>query len=346
MLRRRVALKVPRPEVLATPEFRRRFLREAEAASRLDHPHIVPVYEVGEEGPVCYIASAYCEGLTLAQWLQTQTKPVPVRVASRLVAVLAAAVAHAHERGILHRDLKPGNILLQQRDNNALAPGASSDELGFLPRICDFGLAKLLDQVSEETRSGVPIGSPAYMAPEQASGRLREHGHGTDVYALGVILYELLTGRPPYRGESDLETLRMIADLDPPSPRATRPNLPRDLETIVLKCLEKEPSRRYPSALELTADLHRFLDGRAVHARPVSIWQHVGKWARRRPMHAALATVLGVGVLAILAAVAWKRVRDDEYRTVVDRCAESRPIRKASAPRPMSRSCCSTTTKW
>ncbi len=323
MLGRRVALKVPRPEVLVTPEFRRRFLREAEAASRLDHPHIVPVYEVGEEGPACFIASAYCEGLTLAQWLQTQTKPVPVRVASRLVAVLAAAVAHAHERGILHRDLKPGNILLQEREGNALALGGSSEELGFLPRICDFGLAKLLDQVSEETRSGVPIGSPAYMAPEQASGRLREHGPGTDIYALGVILYELLTGRPPHRGETDLETLRMICDLDPPSPRALRPNLPRDLERIVLKCLEKRPSRRYASAWELTADLHRFFDGKPVHARPISMLARAGKWGRRRPMHAALAMMVGVGVLAILAVLGWKRVRDDDYRSVVDRSRQS-----------------------
>ncbi len=323
MLGRRVALKVPRPEVLVTPEFRRRFLREAEAASRLDHPHIVPVYEVGEEGPVCYIASAYCEGLTLAQWLRGQTKPVPVRVASRLVAVLAGAVAHAHERGILHRDLKPGNILLQQREGTALTPGGPNDDLGFLPRICDFGLAKLLDQVSEETRSGVPIGSPAYMAPEQASGRLREHGPGTDVYALGVILYELLTGRPPHRGETDLETLRMIADLDPPSPRALRPGLPRDLERIVLKCLEKGPGRRYSSALELTADLHRFLDGKPVHARPVSVWAHAGKWGRRRPMHAALALIVGAGVLAILAVLDWKRVRDADYRSVVDRSRQS-----------------------
>ena len=335
VLGRRVALKVPRPEVLVTPEFRRRFLREAEAASRLDHPHIVPVYEVGEEGPVCYIASAYCEGSTLAQWLHTQTKPVPVRVASRLVAVLAAAVAHAHERGILHRDLKPGNILLQQQEGNVLTAGGPRDELGFLPRICDFGLAKLLDQASEETRSGVPIGSPAYMAPEQASGRLREHGHGTDVYALGVILYEILTGRPPHRGETDLETLRMIADLDPPSLRALRPGLPRDLERITLKCLEKRPGRRYSSTSELTADLHRYLDGKPVHARPVSVWERAGKWARRRPMHAALVMVVCIGGFATMSVLGWKRVRDDEYRSVLDRSHGSKLKPTTGSPSPI-----------
>ena len=228
-------------------------------------------------------------------------------------------MAHAHERGILHRDLKPGNILLQQRDGSALAPGGPRDELGFLPRICDFGLAKLLDQVSEETRSGVPIGSPAYMAPEQASGRLREHGPGTDVYALGVILYEILTGRPPHRGETDLETLRMIADLDPPSLRALRPGLPRDLERTTLKCLEKRPGRRYSSTSELTADLLRYLDGKPVHARPVSVWERAGKWARRRPMHAVLVLVVCIGGFATISVLGWKRVRDDEYRSVLDR---------------------------
>ncbi len=245
VLRRQVALKVPRPEVLVTPEVRRRFLREAEAASRLDHPHIVPVHEVGQEGPICYIAAAYCEGPTLAAWLRLQTTPVPIRVASRLVGDLAAAVAHAHQRGILHRDLKPGNILLERREAALLSKDSVRHDLGFIPRICDFGLAKLLDQVSQDTRSGMPIGSPAYMAPEQAAGRVREHGPATDVYALGVILYELLTGTLPHRGETDLETLRLVSDQDPLSPRALRPGLPRDLETIVLKCLEKRPAARY-----------------------------------------------------------------------------------------------------
>ncbi len=323
VLGRQVALKVPRPEVLVTPEVRRRFLREAEAASRLDHPHIVPVYEVGEEGPICYIASAYCEGPTLAQWLRLQTGSVPVRLATRLVAVLSAAVAHAHERGILHRDLKPSNILLQRSDGSPSARDEVCHELGFVPRICDFGLAKLLDQVSQETRSGVPIGSPEYMAPEQAAGRLREQGPATDVYALGVILYELLTGRPPHRGETDLETLRLVTDQDPPSPRALRPGLPRDLETIALKCLEKRPARRYSSASELAADLQRFLDGKPVGARPVPAWQHAGKWARRRPVHATLAVVLGAFVLAIVGGLEWARARekrhDDALRASEDR---------------------------
>ena len=163
VLRRQVALKVPRPEVLVSREMRLRFLREAEAASRFDHPNIVTVYEVGQEGAICYIASAYCEGMTLAEWLRLQTAPVPVRLACRLIATLSAAVLHSHERGILHRDLKPGNILLTRQPGET--PGA--DEPGFSPRICDFGLAKLLDQASKETRSGFPVGSPDYMAPNK-----------------------------------------------------------------------------------------------------------------------------------------------------------------------------------
>jgi WD40 repeat protein/serine/threonine protein kinase len=318
VLGRRVALKVPRPEVLVTPEVRRRFLREAEAASRLDHPHIVPVYEVGEEGPICYIASAYCEGLTLAQWLRQQTVAVPIRLASRLAATLAVAVAHAHERGIVHRDLKPSNILLQQCESITSTSEPVYDELGLVPRICDFGLAKLLDQVSRETRSGVPIGSPVYMAPEQASGRPREHGPATDVYALGVILYELLTGQPPHRGETDLETLRLVCEQDPPSPRALRPGLPRDLETIALKCLEKRPTGRYSSAIELANDLQRFLDGRPVLARPVPPWERARKWVKRRPAHAALAAALAALGLAAMGGLEWTRVHNEVLRQAHD----------------------------
>jgi len=335
VLGRQVALKVPRPEVLVTPEFRRRFLREAEAASRLDHPHIVPVYEVGEEGPICYIASAYCEGLTLAEWLRRQTSPVPIVTAARLVAVLAGAVAHAHQRGILHRDLKPGNILLRRLDGSQSASEAKCHGLGFFPRICDFGLAKLLDQESHETCSGVAIGSSRYMAPEQAAGRLREHGPATDVYALGVILYELLTGRPPLRGETDLETLRLVSDQDPPRPRDLRPGLPRDLETITLKCLEKRPKGRYATAAELTEDLQRFLDGKPVHARPVPAWARAGKWARRRPVHATLAVVLGNVLLAVPAGLEWTRAREKQYSDVI-RVALDRSRRGEEEARDLS----------
>ena len=332
VLGRQVALKVPRPEVLITPEVRRRFVREAEAASRLDHPNVVPVYEVGEEGLICYIASAYCEGVTLAHWLRLQKVSVPIRVAARLVLDLAAAVAHAHERGILHRDLKPGNILLQRRVGGRSTTDQACPDLDFHPRICDFGLAKLLDQVSQDTRSGMPIGSAAYMAPEQAAGRVHEHGPATDVYALGVVLYELLTGTPPHRGETDLETLRLVADQDPRSPRALRPGVPRDLETIALKCLEKRPAQRYLSARELCADLQRFLDGRPVKSRPVAPWARAGKWAKRRPIHAALAAVLGAGAVAVAVGLEWGRVREKRYLDEL-RAAEDRSRRNETEAR-------------
>jgi eukaryotic-like serine/threonine-protein kinase len=330
-LGRRVALKVPRPEVLAAPDVRVRFLREAEAASRLDHPHIVPVFEVGAEGPICFIASAYCEGPTLAHWLRGQTALIPVRMAARLVAVLSRAVEHAHARGTLHRDLKPGNILLQPLNESPSLSGSACRDLGFFPRICDFGLAKLLDQVSQETRTGVPIGSPQYMAPEQAGGRLREHGPATDIYALGVVLYELLTGRPPHRGETDLETLRLVSDQDPASPRALRPGLPRDLETITLKCLEKRPARRYSGAAELAGDLERFLDGRPVLARPVSPLERVAKWARRRPVHAALSLILAIVVAAVPIGLQGLRLRESRYTVAVRAALERSRVSEADA---------------
>jgi WD40 repeat protein/tRNA A-37 threonylcarbamoyl transferase component Bud32 len=316
-LRRQVALKVPRAEVLALASVRRRFLREAEAASRLDHPNIVPVYEMGEEGPVLYIASAYCQGPTLAEWLRQRTTPMPWGEVARLARVLAEAVAHAHGRGILHRDLKPSNILLPRGEYTASANGGGGRGLDFVPRICDFGLAKLLDEVSHDTSTGLAIGSPPYMAPEQAAGLTREQGPATDVYALGVILYELLTGRPPLRGETDLETLRLVSDQDPPRPRALRPGLPRDLETICLKCLEKRSDRRYAGAAGLAEDLGRFLDGRPIRARRSSPGERLGKWAKRRPVHAALAGVFGIIAVTGFVGLEWARARERRHNEVL-----------------------------
>ena len=316
-LGRKVALKVPRPEVLVTPAVRRRFLREAEAASRLDHPHIVPVYEVGEEGPICYIASAFCEGETLAARLRAQAEPISPLAAARMIAKLAGAVEHAHDRGILHRDLKPGNILLSRSNG---APSASEGDdvpLDEQPRICDFGLAKLLDDESDETNTGFPIGSPNYMSPEQACGRTREYGPATDIHALGAILYELLTGRPPFRGESTLETLRQVAEREPTPPRILRPGLPRDLEAICLKCLEKRPDRRYASAGALADDLLRFVAGNPTLTRPVTPAARARKWVRRHPVASALIALFMVGHLGTIGGLAWNNARERRYSATV-----------------------------
>jgi serine/threonine protein kinase len=267
-LGREVALKVPRAEALVTPEVRARFQQEARAAAGLDHPNLVPVYDAGEEGPLCYIASAYCPGVTLAAWLKARAEPVPPRTAARLVATLAGAVEHAHRRGVLHRDLKPGNVML---DSSGAGPG---DDLGFTPRLTDFGLAKFADggagvPAGCQTQSGAILGTPSYMAPEQAGGQSKAVGPAADVYALGAILYDILTGRPPFRADSTLETLLLVRLEEPVPPARLRPRLPRDLETVCLKCLHKDPARRYGSAQDLADDLQRFLDGRPVKARRV-----------------------------------------------------------------------------
>jgi WD40 repeat protein len=293
-LRREVALKVPRGEFLLTPELRARFVREAQAAARLDHANVVAVHEVGEVGPFCYIASAYCPGTNLADWLRARTDPVPVRLAASLCATLASAVQHAHERGVLHRDLKPANVLLE--------PAVGAKE--FLAKVTDFGLAKVPgSEESQQTQSGAIVGTPRYMAPEQAEGNSQQMGAPADVYALGVILYELLTGRTPFVGDTILEVLEQVRSQEPVSPGRLRARLPRDLETICLKCLQKRPEARYASAGQLAADLQCFLDGKPIVARPVRSLKRLQLWARRRPAHAALLVMSLVAAMALTGAV-------------------------------------------
>ena len=321
-LERAVALKVPRPEVLVTAELRERFLQEARIAAGLDHPNLVQVYEVEAHGPVCYIVSAYCPGITLAAWLKEFDQPVPARQAAQLVTVLTAAVAYAHGCGVIHRDLKPSNILLQNfADDNkqpqtvcgrtiGLSAAATAEPAlplnSYLPRITDFGLAKIIFDVYSEMEAGQPLptqtgtllGTPEYMAPEQASRQHRDVGPGADVYALGTILYELLSGRLPFRGETKLDTLEMVRTQDPLPLRQLVPGLPRDLEIICHKCLEKNPLRRYASAESLAEDLRLFLDGAPIRARAVGITERCIRQARKHP---GVAAGIGVSVLAATA---------------------------------------------
>jgi WD40 repeat protein/serine/threonine protein kinase len=311
-LGRKVALKVPHTAGLLSPELRRRFLNEARAAARLEHPYIVPVYEAGEIGALCYIVTAYCEGPTLADWLKEQTGPVPERTAAALVACLAEAIAYTHRQGILHRDLKPANILLvsggavsgewSKQEAQASLPTTHHSLLTtYQPKITDFGLAKLLEgEGCDTTGTGTLLGTAPYMAPEQALGRSGDIGPSADVYALGVILYELLAGRPPFQGETPLETLDQVRTQEPVPPRRLRPKLSCDLETICLTCLHKAPHQRYAGADALGADLKRYFEGKPIHARPASVVERTTKWVRRRPTAAALLGTLLLGVIAFL----------------------------------------------
>jgi serine/threonine-protein kinase len=250
-LNRLVALKMILSGVHARSGELARFKVEAEALARLHHPNIVQIYEVGECDGIPFLALEYVAGGSLDRHLQG--KPLPPRQAAELVRTLADAVQHAHKHGVVHRDLKLSNILL--------ADGGTLE-----PRISDFGLAKKLDELGQ-TQTGAVLGSPSYMAPEQAEGRIRDIGPVTDVYALGAILYELLTGRPPFAAATMMETLEQVRVQEPEPPRRLVPQVPRELEAICLCCLEKEPARRYPSAQVLAEDLERFLNGELVEAR-------------------------------------------------------------------------------
>jgi WD40 repeat protein len=270
-LNRLVALKMILAGGHASDEELVRFHAEAEAVARLQHPNVVQIHEVGEHDGRPFFSLEFVDGGNLAR--QLDGKPQPARRAAELIQALARAMHAAHQRGIVHRDLKPANILLT-------ADGT--------PKITDFGLAKQLDSQKGLTQSGAILGTPSYMAPEQADGKRRDVGPATDVYALGAILYEMLTGRPPFLAETPLDTLVQVVGREPVPPSQLQAKVPRDLETICLKCLQKEPRKRYASAEELADDLGRFLTGEPIRARPVGAVERLGRWCRRNPVVAGL----------------------------------------------------------
>jgi serine/threonine protein kinase/tetratricopeptide (TPR) repeat protein len=328
-LDRLVALKMMLSGAYAGPLERARFRAEAEVVACLQHANIVQIYEVGEQEGCPYLCLEFVDGGSLDQHLAG--KPLPAAAAAELGETLARAVAFAHQRGIIHRDLKPGNVLLASGGRWASGgckppevairsggPGGSHPPLAqFTVKIGDFGLAKRLELTMHQTQTGQILGTPCYMAPEQAEGR-KDIGPATDTYALGAILYELLTGQPPFGGLTSMETLRQVLSRDPVPPTRLQPKIPRDLETICLKCLAHEPHKRYASADALADDLHRFRTGRPIEARPVGKGERALKWARRRPAAAALVAVSALAALSLLVVILWSYVELKKERDAAE----------------------------
>src|SRR5881394_2827260 len=283
-LNRTVALKVIGLGHWATQAHLKRFRLEAEAAARLEHPGIVPIHEVGERDGSCYFSMKFIEGGQLDD--VARREPMPIRRAVELMANVARTVHYAHEHGILHRDIKPGNILLDAKGE---------------PHLTDFGLARLLETESSITQTVDVMGTPSYMAPEQAVENNTGVSNATDVYGIGAVLYQLLTGQPPFAGGTTYETIKLVLDTEPRPPRLLNPKIDRDLSTICLKCLEKDPKRRYPSALALAEDLERWLKHEPIQARHTGVFTRGRKWVRRNPTSA----LLEASLLALAAAVGW-----------------------------------------
>ena len=283
-LNRTVALKIIGLGQWATKAHLKRFRLEAEAAARLEHPGIVPIHEVGERDGSCYFSMKFVEGGQLDE--VARREPMPIRQAAELIAKVARTVHYAHEHGILHRDIKPGNILLDAKGE---------------PHLTDFGLARLVESESSVTHTLDVLGTPSYMAPEQAVGNNAAVSSATDVYGLGAVLYQLLTGQPPFAGGTTYETIKLLLDTEPRQPRLLNPKIDRDLSTICLKCLEKDPKRRYSSALALAEDLERWLKHEPIVARHTGVFTRGRKWVRRNPTSALLAAC----VVALAAAAGW-----------------------------------------
>jgi serine/threonine protein kinase/TolB-like protein/Tfp pilus assembly protein PilF len=287
-LNRTVALKVISLGQWASKAHLKRFRREAEAVASLDHPSIVPIYEVGERDGSCYFSMKFVEGGQLDEVVRRE--PMPVRQAVELIVKVARTVHYAHEHGILHRDIKPGNILLDAKGE---------------PNLTDFGLARLIETESTVTRTMEVLGTPSYMAPEQAVGNNAAVGKATDVYGIGAVFYQLLTGQPPFAGGTTYETIKLLLDSEPRQPRLLNPKIDRDLSTICLKCLEKDPNRRYSSALALAEDLEHWLKHEPIQARRTGIVARSRKWVRRNPSIAVMAAML-LALAVPLGVTIWK----------------------------------------
>jgi WD40 repeat protein/serine/threonine protein kinase len=318
-----VALKMILVGQLANAEDVRRFRTEAEAAARLDHPGIVPIFEVGQHEGQHYFSMAYVEGESLAH--RVLRGVLPPRETAELTKKIAQAISYAHIEGVIHRDLKPANVLIDKDGQ---------------PRVTDFGLAKRVTTepaagsapaVAEHTATGQVLGTPSYMPPEQAAGKIKEIGPLADVYSLGAILYCLLTGRPPFQAASPLDTLLQVLSQEPVPPRQLDASIPRDLETICLKCLEKEPRKRYASAQELVDELRRFLDGQPIRARPVGQVERGWRWCRRNPLIASLVSAVLVSIICGAVGSAWFAVEASRRAEEADENARQATVEKDRA---------------
>ena len=293
-----------------------RFRAEAEAVARLLHSNIVQIYETGEHEGRPYFSLEFVEGGSLEK--RITESPTTPRGAAQFVETLARTMEVAHQRGIVHRDLKPANILLAKQGSQSSMVRDREIDLSSLPpdhwsrstvpKIADFGLAKRVNDDSSQTQSGAILGTPSYMAPEQASGKNREIGPAADIYSLGAILYEMLVGRPPFKAGNPIDTIRQVIEQEPVPPRQLEPRVPHDLETICLRCLEKDPTRRFASAADLADDLRRFVDGDPILARPTPAWERAWKWGKRRPAVVALLAVSTLAILGMVLFIVWHNV--------------------------------------